>query len=301
MCVMKTSFYKCLCVVLVTIYSIHMNAYQHFTNDISSTLRVGLAGGGLYNMTPIDCMMKSKIGGGASFTYDCTFYKSFGVIDLGLRTGVDLGYCCSQYNVHFNQQFSNVDYLGNQIDYTTSGVIDIHQHQLYASVPLMLAFRCNGFIWNLGVRIQANICPIANQQLSSPIIEAYYPTYGVTITNALITGVVDNNQLYMTTKSSQPNFGSYAGTEIGYEYRINHKNCIGIVAYFDVGFWNYLPKKTDDLIISVSPIMDSNNPAAVVTINDAYRSSLTSYIPLQFGLKCYFAFDLQKSSLNAGY
>lgn len=220
------------------------------------------------------------------------FYKSFNEVDLGLRTGLDLGYMYLPYHAEFEQHYSNVDYLNNQIDYTTSGLLDITQNQLYASVPVMFALRTHGFVCNIGVRLQMPFYQTGKQQLSEPLILAYYPEYDVTVTNELITGIVTDEQLSMPLASSPVFLECYASAEIGYEHRLNAKGAIGCAAYVHAGIWNSLPKATNTPIIQVAPIMDSETPVPTVTVNDAYTSLLTSYTPLQFGVKVYYAFSL---------
>ena len=289
---MKTSLYKYLCLLLMTACSSLANANNSDTTALSHVLRVGLAGGSGLNITPADCVMKSNLGGGGALAFDYAFYKSLKKVDLGLRTGLDLGYLYSPYRAKFEQQYSNVDYLGNQMDYTTSGTVDITQNQLYASVPLMLALRTHGFVCNIGVRLQAALYQTGKQQLSEPHIQAYYPAYDVVITNELITGIVADNQLSISLAPSPVILECLASAEIGYEHTLNAKGAIGFAAYVHAGVWNSLPKATDTPIIQVDPITDKNTPVPAVIVNDAYSSLLTSYMPLQFGLKWYYAFTL---------
>jgi hypothetical protein len=238
--------------------------------------------------------MKSNVGGGGALAFDYAFYKSFDKVDLGLRTGLDLGYMYLPYYAEFAQQYSNVDYLGNQMDYTTSGVIDITQNQLYASVPLMFALRSNGFVCNIGVRLKMPFCQTCKQQLSNPLVQAYYPKYDVTVTNELITGIVADNQLSTPLEFPSISLECLAAMEIGYAYQINRtKSAIGVLAYFNMGFWNSQTKATNQPIIYVAPISDVNNPVPTVTVDNAYRSLITSYHPMQFGLKLYYAFRLK--------
>ena len=181
------------------------------------------------------------------------------------------------------------------MDYTTSGVVDIAQNQLYASVPLMFALRSNGFVCNLGVRLQMPFYQIGKQQLSNPLVQAYYPKYDVMVTNELITGIVADNQLSTPLEFPSILLECHAAMEIGYEHEIKNKNsAIGVLAYFNMGVWNSLPKATGAPIIQVAPIMDKNNPVPTVTVNNAYNALLTSFIPMQFGLKVYYAFHLTK-------
>ena len=297
---MKTSLYKFLCLLLMTVCCTHVHAYRSYVRirDLH-VVRVGLNGGGTYNLVPTDCVMKGKIGGSGTLGFDYTFYKSRKnmryqkTTDVGFRTGLDFGYLYSSYRAEFEQQYSNVDYLGNQLDYTTSGVVDITQNQLYASIPLMFALRSKGFVWNIGVRLQTAFYQSGKQQLKYPLVEAYYHKYDVTVNNELITGVVAENQLSMPLESSALLLECHAATEIGYECEIkNTSSTIGVLAYFNMGFWNSLPKATDTPIIQVAPIADKNNPVPAVTVNNALSSLLTSYIPMQFGIKLYYAFSL---------
>lgn len=289
---MKTLWYKYLCLLLMTVCSLQAHAEESENKGLIHILRVGLAGGGGLHLTPADCVMKSSVGGGGALAFDYAFYKSFDKLDLGLRTGLDLGYMYLPYHAEFAQQYSNMDYLGNQVDYTTSDAVDVVQNQLYASLPLMFALRTHGFVCNIGVRLQMPFYQTGKQQLSNPLVQAYYPKYDVTVTNELITGIVTDEQLSMPLASFPVFLECYASAEIGYEHRLNAKGAIGCAAYVHAGVWNSLPKATNTPIIQVAPIMDSETPVPTVTVNDAYTSLLTSYTPLQFGVKVYYAFSL---------
>lgn len=292
---MKSSLFKNICLLLVWASSMPLLAKSYMRNDTQAILRIGLAGGATYLLTPSNNIADSRWGGGGMLTYDCTFYKALDALEIGLRTGVDVGYLYTQNDMHFENQFNNIDYLGNTIEYTTSGHMDIVRQQLHATVPLMFAMRTQGFIWNLGFRLQATVYANIAQQLSEPMIQAHYPAYNVTIFNELITGVVDDNQLHMSTEYLSPTFACFAGTEIGYEYRINRKNSIGAIAYFDVRFWDMLSKSENGPIISVDPISNSENPVPIVQVHAADPWVSEADIPLQFGVKIFFSFNLGKN------
>lgn len=291
---MKSSLFKNICLLLVWASSMPLLAKSYMRNDTQAILRIGLAGGATYLLTPSNNIADSRWGGGGMLTYDCTFYKASDALEIGLRTGVDVGYLYTQNDMHFENQFNNIDYLGNTIEYTTSGHMDVVRQQLHATVPLMFAMRTQGFIWNLGFRLQATVYANIAQQLSEPMIQAHYPAYNVTIFNELITGVVDDNQLHMSTEYLSPTFACFAGTEIGYEYRINRKNSIGAIAYFDVRFWDMLSKSENGPIISVDPISNSDNPVPIVQVHAAYPWVSEADIPLQFGVKIFYSFNLGK-------
>ena len=292
---MKSSLFKNICLLLVWASSMPLLAKSYMRNDTQAILRIGLAGGATYLLTPSNNIADSRWGGGGMLTYDCTFYKALDALEIGLRTGVDVGYLYTQNDMNFENQFNNIDYLGNTIEYTTSGHMDIVRQQLHATVPLMFAMRTQGFIWNLGFRLQATVYANIAQQLSEPMIQAHYPAYNVTIFNELITGVVDDNQLHMSTEYLSPTFACFAGTEIGYEYQINRKNSIGAIAYMNVGFWDMLSKSENGPIISVDPISNSENPVPIVQVHAADPWVSEADIPLQFGVKIFFSFNLGKN------
>lgn len=257
--------------------------------DNTHALHIGLAGGAAYNLTPTECPMQSRVGANGVLALDYAYYKAHAAIDLGFRTGIDFGYRQASYTAEFAQQYSHQDYLGHQMDYTTSGTVDIARHELQLGIPLMFALRSKGVVWNVGVRLQASVYQQGTQDISSPLIRAYYPAYGVTLDNELITGLVTDDMLSTATAPSAFVLECMASTEIGYEYSINEKNAIGIMAYCHVGVWNSLPDASHTPVIQVAPITDRTNPVPAVSVNDAYSSLLTAYTPLQVGVKVYYA------------
>ena len=140
--------------------------------------------------------------------------------------------------------------------------------------------------------MQSAVYQTGQQQLSNPTITAYYPAYDVAITNELITGLVADEQLSNKIDIPAISIECLAATEIGYEYAINRSHAIGVMAYFYAGFWGTRAKASNTPVISVTPITDGSNPVPPVTVHDAYHSLLSSYTPLQFGVKVYYAFNL---------
>lgn len=255
-------------------------------------LQVGLQGGGTYHFIPSELMIRGDLGATAAFSFEMAHYKLNANADLGFKTGFSVGFMQSSYNADFVQQYSNVDYYGNQMDYTTSGLVDFQRQQLFATLPLMFALRSKGLVWNIGMRLQLGLSELYKQQLSNPIIKAYYPAYGVELTNELITGIVTDDQLSMSIKRYTIALDAFATTELGYEHSFESNNALGILVYCNVGIWNNLPKPTYEPIIQVSPITNPLDPVPTITINDAQQSLLSYDIPLQFGLKLYYSFIL---------
>ena len=285
--ILNSYFYLLVMIVFAT------PAFANTTSpDKMIFLQVGLQGGGTYHFTPTESMIRGDIGTAAALSFELAHYKPKQNVDLGFKTGFSVGFMQSAYIADFVQQYSNIDYLGNQMDYTTSGVVNIQQQQTFATVPLMFALRSRGVVWNIGMRLQAGLSEFGKQQLSNAVIKAYYPEYGVEVTNELITGVVKDDQLSMSIKRYSLALDALATTELGYEHSFKANSALGILVYCNVGIWNNLPKPTNEPIIYVNPISNAQSPVPSVKINDAQCSLLSHDIPLQFGLKLYYSFSL---------
>ena len=192
----------------------------------------------------------------------------------------------------FGDGFTNIDYLGNEMQYTTAGYLDVQQNQFVASIPIMFAMRTNGFVCNAGVRLQAALYQSGTQSITHPQIDVYYPAYGVQVNNELITGLLQEDQLSMPQAKVPVTLECWAGLEMGYEYAINKQRALGVMAYCDLRVWNSLPKKELANVIQVSPITNSQNPIPTVTVNDVANTLQVWRVPMQFGVKLYYAFTL---------
>jgi hypothetical protein len=104
--------------------------------------------------------------------------------------------------------------------------------------------------------------------------------------NELITGVVPEDQLEMKI-ASKPGLDLRLGTSIGYEF--NER--IGVQGYFRVNVWN-LKVYRKDPIIAIDPLDDITQVTTKVTVNSGYPIANANHVPLEFGVKLYYAFPL---------
>ena len=88
-------------------------------------LTLGLRGGEITVLQQSAQNLNNQLGGVGALDLGYIWYAPVPKADLGIRTGLLLGYGASAIGGGFSQQFTNTDYLGNQMDYTTSA-------QLYA-------------------------------------------------------------------------------------------------------------------------------------------------------------------------
>lgn len=255
------------------------------------SFRIGLQLGGQYNAPKEKEALKNKPGFASTLCIDyvyagATETKS-GTIDLGVRTGLEIGYSMPKFNRYFmDESFEVRDYLDNIIQYTTSGITKIDAHQLSFGIPLMFALRAKGIVFDFGPILRVSAVTRGKQILNESLIEAYFPAYGVTVPNELITGVVPEDQLEMKI-SSKPGLDLRLGTSIGYEF--NER--IGVQGYFRVNVWN-LKVYRKAPIIEIDPLDDITQETTIVTVNSGYPIANANHVPLEFGVKLYYAFPL---------
>lgn len=255
------------------------------------SFRIGLQLGGQYNAPKEKEALKNKPGFASTLCIDyvyagATETKS-GTIDLGVRTGLEIGYSMPKFNRYFmDEPFEVRDYEDNIIQYTTSGITKIDAHQLSFGIPLMFTLRAKGIVFDFGPILRVSAVTRGKQILNESLIEAYFPAYGVTVPNELITGVVPEDQLEMKI-ASKPGLDLRLGTSIGYEF--NER--IGVQGYFRVNVWN-LKVYRKAPIIEIDPLDDITQETTIVTVNSGYPIANANHVPLEFGVKLYYAFPL---------
>lgn len=259
------------------------------------SFRIGLQLGGQYNAPKENEALKNKPGFASTLCIDyvyagATETKS-GTIDLGVRTGLEIGYSMPKFNRYFmDEPFEVRDYEDFEWIYTTSGITKIDAHQLSFGIPLMFALRAKGIVFDFGPILRVSAVTRGKQYLlpylGNPLVEAYCIATGVSVKDELITGVVPEDQLEMKI-ASKPGLDLRLGTSIGYEF--NER--IGVQGYFRVNVWN-LKVYRKAPIIEIDPLDDITQETTKVTVNSGYPIANANHVPLEFGVKLYYAFPL---------
>jgi len=261
-----------------------------------SSLSLGVRGGGqmwLPKAADESTTLKSTIGGGALLDIRYAYYgRVSNTFSMGLNIGLDAGYGVAGVKGTNSASFTNTDYLGNQMDYTTSASFTQQEAFLRTDFSLMLAMRAGGFVANIGPRLMMPFVVSPKLTINEANIEATYPQYNVTVSNELITGVLPTPYTTAVTNPLAP-LTLLLGLEIGYEFQLS-KNAIGLQAYADVGIWNYQKAGEQDLspMISVNPIAEAAPAEVVVNTNGA---AVAQCRMIDFGLRIYYAFSLGSS------
>ena len=267
----------------------------------SSMLSIGVRGGG-QTYLPTAAVgatgeLKPAFGGVGALDLRYTFYGCLNnYFGIGFAVGAGVGYGTAGIQGTNTDAYTNIDYLGNRMDYT---IYSAYAHtNRFAKVDASLLFAmCFGNITlNIGPRFMMPFMNASTLTVPTATIDAYYPAYDVHVTDQLITGK-------LTTPYSQsvsyplPEYNVLMTAELGYEWYVNEKNCIGIQAFADVAVWSK-PSSISNLqspMIEVSPITDTSNPVPTVTVN-APSHLVSNLRYLGFGLRVYFAFSIGSSN-----
>ena len=276
----------------------------------TSVFSVGVRGGAqTYLLAASDPAsdIKGAFGGTGKLDVRYTFYGCFtDRLGMGFTVGGGVGYGTSSFKGISVDHFSTTDYLGNQIDYTTSGAYRQTDKFATAEASLMLAFCFGNIIVNVGPRFMMPFATKTQLTVTNASIDAYYPRYDVHIINRPITGYLESP--YTTNHKSQiinQKYNILMSAEVGYEWYFTSKSCLGFQLYADVAVWSGASPNpltpnplTPNPLIQVAPITDATNPIPAVTVNSPeYLVANRRY--LDFGLRIYYAFSVTSSSSSS--
>ena len=231
-------------------------------------------------------------GGMADFRY--AYYTTFAPACMwGFYVGVGAGVSSESLKGTMTDQYTNWDYDDSPMHYTVHS--DFRQTTIYArtELSLMLAFYFGPVSLNFGPRFVMPFATKATMKLSDLSISAYYPQYGVKITDERITGQLDT-PYKLKVKADRPYGILLMGAELGYEWPLTDKFFMGVQAYADISVLHVGSplEPSDKPMIDVAPILDRRKPIPTVEVH-----SITNYVGalrnLEFGVRIYYAFSVQ--------
>ena len=208
-------------------------------------------------------------------------------VDLGILTGISLGYSQSGMKTAVNSQLNGLSDGDLQnpmtVDYTIrADKVKENDGAIVMEIPLMftLIHDC-GFFFNFGPKLMMPLYTPYKQTISdnaNTLIEAYFKDINVTVSNEVITGILrdDQKKLKGTDNGDQFVINVLLGAELGYEWILKSGNSLGLGAYVDYGVYSsYKNKTSESPLISVTPPQGSN-PAdvEVLSATKTYASKL---------------------------
>ena len=262
----------------------------------TSMLSIGVRGGG-QTYLPTAAVgatgdMHAGIGGTGALDIRYTFYGQLADrFELGFAAAAGVGYGSAGIKGTNMDSYTNIDYLGNKMDYSIDATYSLKDQFAKVDVSLLLAMRFGGVTLNVGPRFMLPFAATGTVTISEASIDAYYPLYNVHVTDQLITGKLET-PYQQTTTSSLPQYAALMALEIGYEWALNTNHSLGVQLFADIAVWNPKTSITNvqSPIISVAPISNANDPVPSVTVNSP-AALISSRRYLDFGIRAYYAFS----------
>ena len=287
---------KCKILILCTLYSVLCTPLWAQT----SMLSIGVRGGG-QTYLPTAAVgangeIKPGIGGTGALDFRYTYYGHLtDRFELGLAVGAGIGYGATNMKGKNSDTYSNIDYLGNKMDYSVESTYLLTDRFAKADVSLFLALSFYHVTLHIGPRFMLPFAASSTATITQASIDAYYPLYNVHVVDQLITGKVET-PYSQPIPSSLPAYHVLMALEIGYEWHLTDRHILGLQAFADIAVWSPKSPMTNDQspIIRVAPILNANDPVPSVTVNAP--SSITNRRYLDFGIRAYYAFSFENTS-----
>lgn len=243
--------------------------------------------------------VQGQLGGIGMGDISYTYYWHVGnTAELGIRTGLSLGYSTAGTQVRLNEQFQNVDYLGYVMDYTvTANRVLQHSEQVQVEVPLMFSVRANGIIFNAGAKVMLPVWNLYKQTMKNLSVDAYYSAVDVHVTDELITGVLSEDKQTLRGRDELPKLNVLVGMELLKEWEVSTNGRIGLGVFADCAVWNnYENSSPSGRIVSVAPIVNVDYPPASVGYTTVNSALVTSMRYWDLGIRLYYAFEWRNAA-----
>lgn len=265
--------------------------YQRFS--------IGLRGGYANMLHSLNRDSKRPGGFDAMLDLQYTYYwTKFGrPVDLGILTGLSLGYAQSSINMDINDSYTVTTDEG-AVDYTlTADKVSSCDRQLQLEIPLLFTLLTEkGLFFNVGPKLLLPLYTPYQQTITSPTVDAYFQEEGVHVTNEAITGRLENDQLNDKGQNhNQWKVNLLLTAEIGYEWKLRSGDALGLGAYANYSVVSAFKGETENksLINVTPPSGDSKASASVVSATDTYVNKL-GYVDAGIKLVYHFNFPKQK-------
>lgn len=261
-------------------------------------LSIGVRGGG-QTYLPTAAVgatgdMHAGIGGTGALDVRYTFYGQLADrFELGFAISAGIGYGTTGIKGTNMDSYTNIDYLGNKMDYTVNATYSLKDQFAKGDAALLLAMRFSGVTLNVGPRFMLPFATSSALTIRSASIDAYYPLYDVHVRDQLITGKLTTPYTLPHT-AIIPRYSLLVAAEIGYEWSLSKQSSLGLQLYADVGVWNSAGKNPAPItpLIQVSPITSQENPVPTVTVGDI-APMIKDLRYIDFGLRVYYAFSIE--------
>ena len=211
---------------------------------------------------------------------------------LGLIIGASVGYSLSPIKCGVNDEFSVNVGTEDQIDYAIN-VDEVKEKdgQIQVEVPVMFSLITDkGFFFNVGPRFMLPVWKRSHTDIENARIQATL-SEGITLTNNVVTGVLNNSNVKNSWKSADINI--MLTCELGYEWKLANGDGLELGVYADYSVYSkYSNTPTTESFINVTaPSETSIANASARALTDSYADKLGYF---DAGIKLTYCFNFWK-------
>lgn len=226
-------------------------------------------------------------------------------VDLGIITGLSIGYAQSGMKTAVNTFQTLKDNEGSKIDYTLNAdKIKENDGQLQLEIPLMFGlYHQSGLFFNFGPKFMLPVYTPYKQTISEDAyINAYFQDYGINVSNEIITGKLAEDDFKTKGKDNGNQFtiNIMLTTELGYEWVLKNGNSLGLGVYADYCVYNSYKNSTSDKpLIEVTPPQGADVASVkVLSATKTYASKL-GYFDVGVKVAYHFNFPKKRQYIDA--
>ncbi len=218
-------------------------------------------------------------------------------MDLGIITGVGIGYSQSGMRTAVDTTYSMPTGEGDNVDYTVRAQ-DIKENdgQIQLEVPVMFSLiHENGLFFNVGPKFMLPVYTPYKQSIrkdETTTIDAHFTDYGVHVTDEVLTGKLADNQYQLngSDNGNQFSINVMLTAEIGYEWRFKNGHSLGLGAFANYCVYNnFKNKATAKSLIDVTP--PSSTEVAKVDVLSATKTYAKGLGYFDAGIKLAYHFN----------
>ena len=221
-------------------------------------------------------------------------------VDLGIIVGLGIGYSQSGMKAKVDTSYT-VATTDGDIDYTLKAdEVKEKDGQLQLEVPVMFSLiHQSGLFFNVGPKFMIPVYTPYKQNITNPQINAYFPAEGVNVSNEVITGYLQNNQMTNngTDNGNQFSINVMLTAELGYEWILKSGNSLGLGAYANYCVYNSFKNSA-----TAKSLMDVTAPqgSSVATVNvlSATKTYATGLGYFDAGVRLAYHFNFPKKRKN---
>lgn len=218
-------------------------------------------------------------------------------VDLGIITGLGIGYAQSGLGLSIDDQYT-VQTSDGQIDYSLSAdKIKENDGQLQLEIPVLFSLISEkGVFFNVGPKILLPLYTPYKQTITNPSVDAFFPEEGVHVSNEVITGKLEDDQLKSKGRNeNQWKINVMLTAEIGYEWNLHSGNSLGLGAYANYSVYSMFKGQTENksLMNITAPSATGAATVDILSATDTYANKLGYF---DAGVKLVYHFNFPKKT-----